>query len=94
VQPSTKIVRHFTPRRPGDAGVLPLEMTCEDVVFRGRPPVSFTFAIAGRLVRLQGLDLTCERAPGVDLLRGQDIALVGLLAEHGGRAGEEGHVTS
>ena len=46
------------------------------------------------LVGLDGLDLalTQQSALGVDLLGGQDMALVRGLSEHGGRAREEGHV--
>jgi hypothetical protein len=46
------------------------------------------------LVRLDRLDLALaeETALGVDLFRGEDVALVHGLAEHGGGARVEGHV--
>ena len=49
---------------------------------------------AGVLVRLDRLDLALaeETALGVDLLRGEDVALVHGLAEDGRRARVEGHV--
>ena len=49
---------------------------------------------AGVLVGLERLDLPLpqETALGIDLVGGEHVALVRGLAEHGGGAGEEGHV--
>jgi len=47
------------------------------------------------LVRFHRLDLALAEQSSlrVDLLGGEDVSLVRLLAEHGCRTGEEGHVT-
>ena len=77
--------------------MLPLEMTpVKRSIFSGElEPAELLHVGVGarRLVGLQGLDLALAEEPalGVDLLRGQDVPLVGLLAEHRGRAREERH---
>ena len=99
VQPSMKIVSKLSSSATGPSAgrVAARDDAGEevDLALELHAPKLFDVGVgAGGLVGGDGLDLALAReaALGVDLLGRQDVALERRLAEHRGRAGQEGHV--